>query len=169
MNYSAIKLVDVANGDGVRVSLFVSGCSNKCKGCFNPETWNFKYGNPFDETAQAIIVEQLARPYINGLTLLGGDPFEIDNQKALLPFLRRVRERFKQKTIWAYTGYVYGVDLSKNGKVYCDATDPILDLIDVLVDGPFVESQKDISLRFRGSTNQRIINLCEIRRKLEFV
>ena len=159
MNYSAIKASDVANGDGVRVSLFVSGCSNKCKGCFNPETWDFAFGKPFDARAEDEVISLLSRTYINGLTLLGGDPFEIPNQRALLPRVLRAKKTYPEKTVWAYTGYVYDRDLLAGGRVHCEATDALLDNIDVLVDGPFVEALKDISLRFRGSSNQRILDL----------
>lgn len=154
MNYCGIKKTDIANGPGVRVSLFVSGCRHHCKGCFQPETWDFDYGQPFDETAQAEVQEALVPSYISGLTLLGGDPMEPENQEALLPFLKRVRQQYPDKTIWLYTGYTY--EAVSNA--------PALDLVDVVVDGEFVEAERDISLRFRGSRNQRII---EVKRNAE--
>lgn len=168
MNYSEIKQSDVANGDGIRVSLFVSGCSNKCKGCFNPQTWDFKFGKRFDNDIENHIINLLHRPYIDGLTLLGGDPFEISNQRTLLPFVKRIRKELPDKTIWAYTGYILEQDLLQcNGKAFCECTLELLREIDILVDGPFIESLKDISLQFRGSSNQRILNLKEINLNLK--
>ena len=159
MYYSAIRTCDVANGPGVRVSLFVSGCTHRCPGCFNPDTWDFKHGNPWtDETAENAL-DACAPEWIQGLSLLGGEPFEPDNQRALLQFLRGFRARFPQKDVWAWTGCVYEQDLLGESRWRCDATDEMLSSIDVLVDGPFVEALKDISLRFRGSSNQRIIEL----------
>ena len=157
MNYGEIKLCDIANGEGVRVSLFVSGCTHHCKECFNPETWDFSYGKPFDEEVQERILSELAPDYIDGLSLLGGEPFEPANQRALLPFLLRVRERFPQKTVWCYTGYTQDVDLVPGGKVYTEATEEMLSYIDRLVDGEFMEEKKDVTLKFRGSQNQRIL------------
>ncbi len=163
MYYGKIKNCDIANGIGVRVTLFVSGCRNRCPGCFQPETWSFTYGEPFTEETERTLIEMLAPDYINGLTLLGGDPFEPENQRALLPFLRRVRALYDNKTIWAFSGYEYE-DMCRVGCVpRCEVTDEFLSLIDVLVDGPFLEAQHDISLRFRGSANQRIIDLCRTR------
>jgi len=159
MNYGEIKKCDIANGEGVRVTLFVSGCTHHCKGCFQPETWDFSYGRPFDEAAAEEILAALAPSYINGLTLLGGEPFEPENQRALLPFLQEVRTRFPQKTVWAYTGYTLESDLLSESRARCECTDAILSLLDVLVDGEFIESQKNISLSFRGSENQRIIDV----------
>ncbi len=159
MNYSAIKPNDIADGEGVRVSLFVSGCLRHCKGCFNSSAWSFESGKPFTEEIQNNLLGLLDRSYINGLTLLGGDPFEMQNQRALLPFLERVKMQLPQKGIWAYTGYVLDEDLIAGGQRHCEATYPMLKLIDVLVDGPFMEELKDISLKFRGSSNQRIIDL----------
>ena len=159
MYYGMIKTCDVADGVGVRVSLFVSGCTNRCKGCFQPETWDFTYGKPFTEETQEQLMKLLAPPYIRGLTLLGGDPFEPENQRALLPFLRRVREALPEKDIWAYTGFTLEQLLRDGSYPRCEATDEMLSLIDVLVDGPFVETRKDIRLRFRGSSNQRMINV----------
>lgn len=157
MNYGEIKLCDIANGEGVRVSLFVSGCTHHCKECFNPETWDFSYGKPFDEEVQERILSELAPDYIDGLSLLGGEPFEPANQRALLPFLRRVRERFPQKTVWCYTGYTLESDLLSESRARCECTDEMLSCLDVLVDGEFVLEKKNISLPFRGSENQRII------------
>jgi len=160
MNYGTIKRTDVANGEGVRVSLFVSGCRNCCKGCFNAETWDFMFGKPFTKETEDELLSLLAPGYIAGLSVLGGEPFEEENQRMLLPFLARVRETVPQKTIWCYTGYVYDKDLKpENGRKHCEATDGLLALIDVLVDGPYVEAQRDISLAFRGSRNQRILRL----------
>jgi len=160
MNYGNIKNTDIANGEGVRVSLFVSGCTHHCKNCFNKETWDFNYGNPFTKEVEDKIIEMLKPSYIKGLTLLGGEPMEPQNQEALLPFLKRIRQTFNNtKSIWSYTGYIYDKDLVPNGRAYCAYTKELLSLIDVLVDGPFVESLKNISLKFRGSSNQRIIDL----------
>ena len=161
MNYSAIKYNDIANGLGVRTTLFVSGCRNHCKDCFQPETWDFKYGKPFDQQVEDEILQSLKPDYISGLTLLGGDPFEPENQRTLLPFLLRVREQYPHKNIWAYTGYVLDQDLQEGGKSYCEVTKQLLSCLDVLVDGPFVAEQKDITLKFKGSANQRVIDMKE--------
>lgn len=158
MNYSGIIGSDIANGEGVRVSLFVSGCTHHCKGCFNPDTWDFAAGKPFTDKTQDFILAELNHPWIAGLTLLGGEPMEPANQRALAPFLRRVRARFgSSKNIWCYTGCVIERDLQKESRWRTEVTDELLSMIDVLVDGPFVESLKDITLRFRGSSNQRIL------------
>lgn len=159
MNYGEIKNYDIANGLGVRVTLFVSGCTHHCKGCFNPMTWDFNYGKPFTEDTEEQLLEMLAPNYIDGLTLLGGEPMETDNQRALLPFLKKVRERYPRKNIWCYTGYTLETDLLSESRARCEVTDEMLSLIDVLVDGEFIEEQKNISLAFRGSENQRIIDL----------
>lgn len=169
MNYSAIKYCDIANGTGVRTVLFVSGCRNRCVGCFQPETWSFDNGELFDEGVEAAILKSLEPAYIEGLTLLGGDPFEEENQKALLPFLRKVREQYPKKSIWAYTGYVLETDLSAGGRKHTDDTDEMLEYIDVLVDGPFIEAQKNISLKFKGSENQRVIDMNQYRKTGEIV
>lgn len=158
MNYCNIKRRDIADGLGVRVTLFVSGCTHHCKGCFQPETWDFNYGRPFDAGAEEIIFSELGQSFVNGLTLLGGEPFEPDNQRGLLPLLRRVKGRFPDKNVWAYSGYTWE-ELTQNSRARCEATDEMLSLIDVLVDGEFVEEKKDISLRFRGSSNQRILDV----------
>ena len=159
MKYAAIKSCDIANGPGVRVSLFVSGCRHHCKDCFNPETWDFAYGQPFDEAVMEHILALMAPDYIRGITYLGGEPFEPENQRALVPFLRRVRERYPRKNIWGFSGFTYEELTTDRTYPRCEATDEMLSLLDVLVDGRFVEELKDISLRFRGSSNQRLINL----------
>ena len=160
MNYASIRECDIANGEGVRVTLFVSGCTHHCKGCFNPEQWDFGYGEPFDEKIEQHIFDLLAPSDIAGLSILGGEPMEPENQRVLVPFLCRMRERFGDtKTVWVYTGCVLETELQSPSRWRTDVTDEFLSLVDVLVDGPFVEEQKDISLRFRGSANQRIIEL----------
>lgn len=159
MYYGEIKKTDIANGIGVRVSLFVSGCTHCCKNCFNSETWDFAYGKPFTEDTQREILEALDKSFINGLTLLGGEPFEPDNQRALLPFLKRVRAALPDKTIWCFTGSVLETQLWQESPWRCEVTDDLLSQLDVLVDGPFVEERKDISLRFRGSSNQRLLDM----------
>lgn len=169
MNYAAVKYCDIANGLGCRTVLFVSGCRNACKGCFQPETWAFDYGNPFDEEVQEKILDSLAPDYVQGLTLLGGDPFEEENQEALLPFVRKVKETYPNKNIWAYTGYLYEKDLLEGGRKHTKDTDELLSYIDVLVDGPFIEEEKSLMLKFRGSSNQRLINLAKTRGTKELV
>ena len=157
MNYGAIKETDIANGIGIRVSLFVSGCTHHCPGCFNSDTWDFAYGEPFDKTTEERILSLLSPDYINGLSLLGGEPMEPTNQRVLEPFLTRVKEAYPQKTVWCYSGYTFEEMLS--GRAHCEVTDSMLSMIDVLVDGPFIESLKNIRLKFRGSENQRIIDV----------
>ena len=162
MYYGNIKNNDIANGVGIRVSLFVSGCRNKCKNCFNQETWSFTYGNLFDSKVEERIIEFLKPNYINGLSILGGEPFEEENQKDLLPFIKKVRSIYPEKTIWIYTGYTLETDLlNENGKKHTEYTLEILRNIDILVDGRFVEELKNLSLKFRGSENQRIILIKE--------
>lgn len=161
MNYGAIKKFDIADGPGVRVSLFVSGCTHHCRECFQPETWNFDYGQPFTGETEQELFEALDREYICGLTLLGGEPFEPQNQRVLVPFLRRVKERFPEKSIWCYTGYTLETDLLSPSRARCEVTDEMLSMLDVLVDGEFVLEKKNIRLRFRGSENQRLIDLKE--------
>ena len=151
MNYAEIKKVDIANGPGVRVSLFVSGCRNHCSGCFNPETWDFDYGRPFTRETEDEIIEALRPSWIQGLSILGGEPTEEENAAVLIPFLKRVRAALPNKDIWLYSGYTYEALRDKE----------ILTLADVLVDGPFLLEQKDAGLAFRGSRNQRIIDLRE--------
>ena len=163
MHYGEIKNCDIANGIGVRVTLFVSGCTNKCKNCFQPQTWDFEYGEPFTEETENKIIEMLSPSYINGLTLLGGEPFEKQNQRALLPFIKRVKEFYPQKTIWAYSGFTLEELVAKGSKPNCEVTEEILQLIDVLVDGRFIEEKKDITLKFRGSSNQRLIDMNKTR------
>ncbi len=159
MYYGAIKKTDIANGTGVRVTLFVSGCTHHCKGCFQPESWDFTFGRPYTKETEQEILEALDHEYIKGLTLLGGEPFEPENQKVLVKLLRHVRQRFPQKDIWCYTGYTYETDLIEDSRARCEVTDEMLSMIDVLVDGEFHEAEKNISLRFRGSENQRLIDL----------
>ena len=163
MHYGEIKNCDIANGIGVRVTLFVSGCTNRCEGCFQPQTWDFEYGEPFTVQTEGKILNMLSPEYINGLTLLGGDPFEPENQRTLTPFLRRVKALYPQKTIWAFTGFLYDDLLREGSHPRCEVTDEMLGMVDVLVDGPYVERLKDISLRFRGSSNQRLIDLNKTR------
>lgn len=167
MYYGEIKNCDIANGIGVRVTLFVSGCRNACPGCFQPETWDFRYGREFTRETEDEIIRMLAPGYINGLTLLGGDPFEPENQRDLLPFMRRVKETYPDKDIWAFTGYTLEELRTEGHRARCEVTDELLECIDVLVDGRFVEELKDISLRFRGSSNQRIIDMDITREKGE--
>lgn len=159
MNYGEIKNCDIANGEGIRVSLFVSGCTHHCKNCFNAQTWDFSFGSPFTKETEDMILNLLAPGYINGLSLLGGEPFEPDNQRALLPFLKRVRAAYPDKTIWCYSGYTLESDLLSESRARCEVTDEMLSCIDILVDGEFIEEQKNISLAFRGSENQRVINV----------
>ena len=159
MYYGEIKNCDIANGIGVRVSLFVSGCTNHCPHCFQPQTWDFCYGQPFTEETEQTLLEMLAPEYISGLTLLGGEPMEPENQRALLPFLRRVRERYPQKSIWCFTGFTYEQLHRPEEHCRCEATDALLEMLDVLVDGRYEEALHDIALLFRGSSNQRLIDL----------
>lgn len=159
MNYATIKNCDIANGPGVRVSLFVSGCTHRCKGCFNEIAWDFDYGQPFTQQTIDQIIEMLKPAYINGITLLGGEPFEPQNQPALVELLRQVKAAYPEKTVWAYSGYLFDRDILP-GKLGDPAvTRELLGYLDVLVDGPFVLQQKNLSLRFRGSSNQRIIHV----------
>lgn len=159
MNYGQIKNCDIANGEGVRVTLFVSGCTNHCDQCFQPETWDFSYGKPFTAETEEELLRLLAPDYITGLTLLGGEPFEPQNQRALLPFVRRVRETYPQKDVWAFSGFTWEELRNDGAHPRCEITDDLLALVDVLVDGRFIAALKDISLRFRGSSNQRIIDV----------
>ena len=159
MYYGQIKNCDIANGEGVRVTLFVSGCTNHCEGCFQPETWDFCYGKPFTAETENEILAMLAPPYISGLTLLGGEPFEPENQRALLPFVERVRRTYPEKTVWAFSGFTIEELLQDGSHPRCEVTDKLLSLLDVLVDGRFVLAKKNISLRFRGSENQRLLDM----------
>ena len=159
MYYGNIKNFDVADGPGCRVSLFVSGCRNHCPGCFNEETWDFSFGERYTEETTDRILDSLAPDYIRGLSLLGGDPFEPENQRELVLLLRRVRTELPKKDIWAYTGYTLERLQGEDSHPRCEVTDEMLSMIDILVDGPFIQLKKNISLRFRGSENQRIIDL----------
>ena len=160
MNYGRIYYCDIANGIGCRTALFVSGCTHHCKGCFNEAAWDFAYGEPFTKKTENEILAALEPDFIDGLTLLGGEPMEPENQRALMPLLRRFREKFGDaKTLWIYTGCVLETDLKAESRWRTEVTDEMLSLTDVLVDGPFLEAKKDISLQFRGSSNQRIIHL----------
>ena len=160
MYYGELKKCDIANGIGVRVTLFVSGCTNHCEDCFQPQTWAFDYGKPFTDETKAEIFAELDKPFVNGLTVLGGEPFEPRNQRELLPLLREVRERYPGKTIWCFTGFRLDDELLKDGSYpRCEVTDDMLACIDILVDGRFMKELKDISLQFRGSRNQRVIDM----------
>ena len=157
MNYAEIKYCDVANGPGVRTSLFVSGCSHHCPGCFNEIAWDFNYGKPFTQDTIDSIIESLKPDYIQGLTLLGGEPFEYSNQKGLLPLVRQVREVLPQKDIWCFTGFLFDKDIIENMCKKWKENNELLSYIDVLVDGRFVEELKNLNLKFKGSENQRTI------------
>lgn len=159
MNYADIKTCDVANGVGVRVSLFVSGCTHKCKGCFNAEAWDFNYGKPYDDEAEQKILDALSHDYITGLSLLGGEPFEPQNQAVLVSLLRKVKQQFPDKDIWCYSGYNFENDILAGNLGDHEITKEMISYIDILVDGEFIEEQKDLHLRFRGSANQRIIDV----------
>lgn len=162
MKYANIKYYDIANGAGVRTSLFVSGCTHRCKNCFNEIAWDFGYGEEFTEETIRALLDSCSPGYIAGLSLLGGEPMEPPNQRALLPLLKQFKARYPEKNIWCYTGYTYERDLlSRDGRAHCEATDELLSYIDVLVDGEFVQELYDISLKFRGSSNQRILQLKE--------
>lgn len=159
MNYGEIKKCDIANGEGVRVALFVSGCRHHCKGCFNSMTWDFNYGKKFTEETEEEILEALKPNYIDGLSLLGGEPFEPENQEVLVKLLRKVKERYPEKNIWCYSGYLFDEELEKESRARCEYTDEMLSMLDVLVDGRFEEDKKNITLLFRGSENQRLIDV----------
>ena len=156
MNYATIKNCDIANGPGVRVSLFVSGCTHRCKGCFNEVAWDFDYGQPFTEAVEESILDMLRPAYIRGLTLLGGEPFEPQNQAAVVQLLRKIKKELPEKSIWAFSGYLFEKDILSGRLGDCGE---YLSYLDVLVDGPFVEAKKNLSLRFRGSENQRLIDV----------
>lgn len=158
MRYGAIKKRDIANGIGVRVVLFVSGCTHHCKGCFQPETWSFDYGQDYTKATEDEIIEALRPSFIDGLTLLGGEPFEPQNQAELVKLLRRVRTELPEKTVWAFSGYTFE-ELTGESRARCQVTDEMLSMVDVLVDGEFVEEKRNISLQFRGSENQRLIDV----------
>ncbi len=168
MNYATIKKRDIANGPGVRVSLFVSGCTHHCPGCFNAVTWDFDYGEPFTPAVEQELLALMEPDYICGLSLLGGEPFEPCNQRALLPFLKRVKAAFPQKTVWCYSGYTLE-ELMGESRAHCECTEEMLSLLDVLVDGRFELEKKNIRLRFRGSENQRLIDMNKTRAAGEIV
>ena len=160
MNYGIIKKIDIADGLGVRVSLVVSGCRNHCKGCHNQITWDFNFGKPFTKETEDEIIEALKPAHIAGLTVLGGEPFEEENQEVLAPFLERVKKEFPNKNIWCYTGYLYDKDLlPQDGRKHTPFTNRMLACINILIDGPYIEKERDLTLNFRGSRNQRIIDL----------
>ncbi len=165
MNIGQIYKADCANGTGIRVSLFVSGCTIHCNGCFNAQTWNFDFGVPYDQEIENRILAELAKDFYEGITILGGEPFEESNQRELVKLIRRIRLELPAKNVWMFSGYVYDRDLIAGGKRHIDVTDEILDSIDVLVDGPFVIGQKNLMLKFRGSENQRIIDMKATRRE----
>ena len=159
MNYATIKNCDIANGPGVRVSLFVSGCTHRCKGCFNEVAWDFNYGKPFTQDTVDEILNMLSPDYVKGITLLGGEPFEPENQPAILDLLRQIKKKYPHKSVWAFSGYLFDKDILAGRLGPWEITEEYLSYVDVLVDGPFVEGKKDLSLRFRGSSNQRIIDV----------
>ena len=169
MYYGNIKKYDIADGLGVRVSLFVSGCTNHCKGCFQSETWDFHYGKPFTQETEKEILDALNHEYIQGFTVLGGEPFEPENQRVLVQLLKKIRETYPDKDIWSYTGFVYDQDLLAGQRKHTEVTDEMLSYIDVLVDGPFVLEKKNIALSFRGSENQRVIDLKKTRAQGQIV
>ncbi len=159
MNYATIKNCDIANGPGVRVSLFVSGCTHRCPGCFNEIAWDFDYGEPFTDDTILLILNMMKPAHIKGLTLLGGEPFEPQNQPAIVQLLRRVKAEYPEKSIWAFSGYLFDKDILAGRLGPQEITNEFLSYLDVLVDGPFVQAQKNLSLRFRGSENQRLIDV----------
>ncbi len=159
MYYSNIKYYDIANGLGVRTVLFVSGCRNHCENCFQPETWDFQYGQRFTKETEDELIKSVKPDYIQGLTLLGGEPFEPENQAVLAPFMQRFKEECPDKDVWAFTGYLLDKDLVPGGSKYTDYTDDLLDTIDVLVDGKYVEELHSVTLKFKGSSNQRVIDV----------
>lgn len=168
MNYGAIKKCDIANGVGVRTVLFVSGCTHHCKGCFQPETWNFDYGERYTKETEDEIIESLRPDYVDGITLLGGEPFEPENQRELVKLLRRIKKELPQKTVWSFSGYTYE-ELTGDSRAVCEVTEEMLSMLDVLVDGEFVEAKRNISLRFRGSENQRLIDMNKTRKEGKIV
>ena len=168
MNYGAIKKCDIANGVGVRTVLFVSGCTHHCKGCFQPETWNFDYGEKYTKETEDEIIESLRPDYVDGITLLGGEPFEPENQRELVKLLRCIKKELPQKTVWSFSGYTYE-ELTGDSRAVCEVTNEMLSMLDVLVDGEFVEAKRNISLRFRGSENQRLIDMNKTRKEGKIV
>ena len=169
MHIGEIITADCANGVGLRVSIFVSGCTNHCKGCFQPQTWDFEYGQPYTKETEDFIISELSKDYYNGLTILGGEPFEISNQTEIVKLIRRVKKELPGRDIWMYTGFTYDKDLIPGGCRYIDCTDEILDNIDILVDGRFVEELRNLMLNFRGYENQRIIDMKATRKSGEVV
>lgn len=169
MHVGEILKADSANGTGIRVSIFVSGCTNRCKGCFQPQTWDFSYGRLYDEAMEQMIIDELSASYYQGLTILGGEPFEPSNQEELVKLIRRVKKELPEKNIWIYTGFTYDKDLCPGGCRYTRFTDEILDATDILVDGRYIEEQKSMFLNFRGSANQRIIDMQATKQKGEVV
>ena len=161
MHYGKIKNCDIANGIGIRVTLFVSGCRNQCQNCFQPETWDFDYGEKFTAQRERELLDMLEPSYIDGLTLLGGEPFEPENQRALLPLIQKVKDRYDDKTVWVYTGFTLEELGDADCRGCCEVTEQLLEQTDVLVDGRYIEEKRDISLKFRGSSNQRIIDMAE--------
>lgn len=169
MNYAEIKNCDIANGPGIRVSLFVSGCTHRCKGCFNEIAWDFQYGKPFTQQTADMLLDMLSPGYIKGITLLGGEPFEPENQPAILDFLRQMKAKYPEKTVWAFSGYLFDKDILAGKLGPWEITREYISYLDVLVDGPFILEKKDLSLRFRGSSNQRIIDVPASLKKGEIV
>ncbi len=169
MYYGEIITADCANGVGLRVSLFVSGCTNHCKGCFQPQTWAFDYGKPYTSETEEQIISELSKEYYSGLTILGGEPFEPTNQQEIVKLIRRVKRELPERNIWIYTGFTYDKDLVPGGCRYTEFTDEILDNTDILVDGRFVEELRNLMLNFRGSENQRIIDMKQTREKDEVI
>ena len=165
MHIGEIITADSANGLGIRVSIFVSGCTNRCKGCFQPQTWDFEYGRPYTPEIEEFIISELSKSYYDGLTILGGEPFEQSNQREIVKLIRRVKKKLPDRNIWIYTGFTYDKDLVKGGCRYIECTDEILDNTDILVDGRFIEAQRDLMLNFRGSRNQRIIDMKQTRKE----
>ena len=162
MHVGEVMTADVANGEGMRVSVFVSGCRNHCKGCFQPQTWDFNYGREYTPEIEQFIIDELSKSYYDGITILGGDPMEPENQEPVLRLLRRIKKELSDKNVWVYTGYVYDRDLVPGGKRFVDGvTRELLESIDILIDGRFVEELKNLMLNFRGSGNQRIIKMTE--------
>ena len=159
MNYGTIKNCDIANGPGVRVSLFVSGCTHRCKGCFNEVAWDFEYGEPFTQDTIDSILKMLEPPYVQGITLLGGEPFEPQNQGAIVDLLRQIKAKMPEKSVWAFSGYLFDKDIMAGKLGPKEITQEFVSYLDVLVDGPFILEKKDLTLRFRGSSNQRLIDV----------
>ncbi len=159
MNYSELKLFDVANGPGIRVTLYVSGCTHHCNGCFNTVTWDFNAGKPFDEAVMDKIIDAMKASYIAGITILGGEPFEYVNQEGLLPLLKKVKETYPEKDVWCFTGYLFDKDIIDAMAKESPYTSELLKYIDVIVDGPFIEEQRNLMLKFKGSENQRTIDV----------